>query len=255
MNKRKVIITAVMIAIIGIFLGANYLMDAWVKQQREGSLAVESGNQAFAASSQVQNLIRLTMDSPEESGVCGENLEWYYKDEVLVITGMGKMDEYIYNAGSAPWYGSLRNQIGCIIIDEGVTSVGGAAFKGCSGMTEVFLPDSVIGIGDAVFEGCDSLREITLPDSIIKIGNGVFRSCDNLKEITLQDGITEIGDEAFEFCSDLREITIPDSVTCIGARSFANCSSLTEIIIPDGVTSIGRGAFCDSGLKKNYHSG
>ena len=101
MKKNKVITLITIIAVIAIaavFLGVNYLMDAYARYQREEQLAAASGNQAAGGQqfpAYVQNLIRNTMEAPEEHGICGENLEWYYKDEVLVITGTGKMDEYI----------------------------------------------------------------------------------------------------------------------------------------------------------------
>ena len=103
MKKNKVITLISILAVIAIaavFFGVHYLMDAYARYQREEQLAVatQSGNQAAGGQQfpiQVQNLIRITMDSPEKSGVCGENLEWYFKNEVLVITGTGDMDDYV----------------------------------------------------------------------------------------------------------------------------------------------------------------
>ncbi|MDE6685804.1 MAG: hypothetical protein K2K17_00610 [Lachnospiraceae bacterium] len=105
MKNNKVITLITIIAVIAIavaFFGVNYLIDTYVNQQR----ATQSGNHAAAGKpvSPAQNLIRATMDSPKKSGVCGEHLEWYYKDGVLVITGTGEMDEYIYSESYAPWY-------------------------------------------------------------------------------------------------------------------------------------------------------
>ena len=52
-------------------------------------------------------LIDLFMDllaNAENSGTCGPNLKWLLTDNgVLVITGKGKMNDYIYFDG-APWY-------------------------------------------------------------------------------------------------------------------------------------------------------
>ena len=219
MKKNKVITLITVIAVIAIaaiFFGVNHLMNFYVDQQR----ATQSGNQAASGQqpvSQAHSLIMATMDSPEENGVCGEHLEWYYKDEVLVITGTGKMDEYIYSAGSAPWDG-LRNQIGCAILDEGVTSIGGAAFKDCRSMTEIVLPSSLTYIDDRVFFGCSNLLQIELPDSVTSIGDYAFSGCSSLRDIMLPDGVMSIGESAFEGCSNLREITLPYSMTRINKR-------------------------------------
>ena len=48
-------------------------------------------------------------------------------------------------------------------IPESVTTIGGRAFSGCTGLTAITIPESVTSIGGSAFSGCDSL-------SIIKVG-------------------------------------------------------------------------------------
>ena len=169
-------------------------------------------------------------------------------------------------------------------VKYGITSIGDYAFMGCTGMTEMTLPNSVTSIGDNAFEGCSGLTELTLPNSITSIGNSAFGGCSGLTELTLPNSVTSIGNNAFGGCSGLEKITvesgnsrydsrdncnsiidtetntlivgcknsvIPNSVTSIGYGAFYGCSGLTELILPDSVTSIGNGAFggC-SGLVK-----
>ena len=45
---------------------------------------------------------------------------------------------------------------------SGVTSMGNDAFSGCSGLTNITIPDSVTSIGDYAFHGCSSLTSITI---------------------------------------------------------------------------------------------
>ncbi|MBO4827531.1 MAG: leucine-rich repeat protein [Prevotella sp.] len=45
-------------------------------------------------------------------------------------------------------------------ISEGITSIGGAAFWGCGGLTSVTIPNSVTSIGNCAFLGCPNLTSI-----------------------------------------------------------------------------------------------
>ena len=102
---------------------------------------------------------------------------------------------------------------------------------------------TVTSIGYYAFRDCSNLTSITIPNSITSIGVAAFRDCSNLKSITIPDTITSIRAQTFEGCASLTSITIPDSITSFGDSTFANCKSLTSITIPNGVTSIMSGVF------------
>ena len=144
-----------------------------------------------------------------------------------------------------------------------VTSIGGYAFWGCSGLTSVTIPDCVTSIGEQAFLGCSGLTSITIPNTVTSIGGQAFLGCGGLTSVTIPNGVASIGAQAF-FCSGLTSVTILDGVTSIGEAAFDGCPGLTsvtfhckeigkwfyglksinEIIIGDEVTSIGAEAFC-----------
>ena len=143
-----------------------------------------------------------------------------------------------------------------------VTTIEAFAFYGCSGLTEITIPNSVTSIGAFAFYGCscfsveDGLMyadtylvgptDMKLSSCVIKEGTriiGGFWGCTNLTSVTIPNTVIIIQDGAFGDCSSLTEITIPNSVTNIGLNAFYNCSGLTEITIPNSVTSIGNLAF------------
>ena len=125
---------------------------------------------------------------------------------------------------------------------EDFDCIGDSAFKDCSGLTSITIPDSVTSIGSSAFYGCTGLTSITIPDSVTIIGDSAFRNCSGLTSITIPDGVTSIGAFAFRYCSGLTSVIIPAGVTSINVELFSYCTGLTSIIIPDSVTSIGNAA-------------
>ena len=155
-----------------------------------------------------------------------------------------------------------------------VTSIGEWAFEGCSGLTEITLPESLTSIGDFAFYECSGLTEITLPEGVTSIGDDAFYGCSGLTEITIPEGVTSIGARAFFGTPWLKNkqsdnpmvivngilidgteckgsVVVPEGVTSIGGYAFSECSGLTEITLPEGVTSIGDDAFggCSSSFR------
>ena len=124
------------------------------------------------------------------------------------------------------------------LIPASVTSIGGGAFIGCSGLTSIEIPASVTSIGYEAFKGCSGLTSI-----VVAMGNPNYDSRENCNAIIETSSNTLI--------QGCKTTIIPNSVTSIGAYAFAFCSGLTSVFIPASLTSIGSGAFQDcSGLTK-----
>ena len=127
--------------------------------------------------------------------------------------------------------------------DYSVTSIGKSAFKSCSGLTSVTIPNSVTSIGGSAFSYCSGLTSVTIPNSVTSIGEDAFRGCSYLTSVTIGNSVTSIGERTFAGCSGLTSVTIGNSVTSIGERAFSGCSGLTSVTIGNSVTSIGGDAF------------
>ena len=134
-----------------------------------------------------------------------------------------------------------------------VTSIEGGAFRDCSGLTSVTIPNSVKSIGKYAFSYCIGLTSVTIPNSVTSIESRAFYDCSSLTSVTIPNSVTSIEDYAFCGCEGLTSVTIPESVTSIGQGAFYDCSGLTSVTIPNSVTSIGDFAFDDcSGLRDIY---
>ena len=151
-----------------------------------------------------------------------------------------------------------------------VTAIGDDAFRGCSALKKVTIPQSVTSIGDSAFAGCHNLDSVTINDAATSIGNRAFTECPLTTTLSLGKKITTIGDDAFYDCRGLTSVTIPPSVTSIGKKAFLQCIhlktlsfgeniktnietigddafyyciELESVTIPQSVTSIGNDAF------------
>ena len=124
-----------------------------------------------------------------------------------------------------------------------VTSIANRAFKNCSNMTSITIPNTITTIGKEVFYGCASLKNITIPNFVTSIEERTFYGCTALQSIDIPNSVTNIKGYAFSGCTALQSIGIPNSVTSIEDAVFQDCTSLHSIDIPNSVTSIGIFAF------------
>jgi hypothetical protein len=146
-----------------------------------------------------------------------------------------------------------QNAIQRVEVGKDVTNMVDYAFKNCSSLSGISIPDSVTSIGGFVFSGCYSLSSISIPNDITSIGKSTFSSCSSLSSISIPDGVTSIGGYAFQSCYSLSSISIPDGVTSIGSYAFYGCYGLSNISIPDGVTRIEGYVFYNCFGISEYH--
>ena len=135
------------------------------------------------------------------------------------------------------------SDLSSVTIPDSVTSIGDGAFRDCTGLTSIAIPDSVTSIGDYAFFGCTGLTSVIIPDSVTSIGGWAFEGCTGLISVTIPDSVTSIGGLAFWGCSGLTSVTIGNGVTSMGEWAFAYCDGLTSVTVGSGVMSIGSGAF------------
>lgn len=191
-------------------------------------------------------LLHTVVNDVVASGICGVNLTWELDSEgTLTISGEHDMERYTAeNYENRPWQ-EYHQQIKKIVIEDGVTTIGGYAFYDCRYLTSVIIPKSVTDIGLAAFRDCSSLTNVFLPESLSRTAGGIFSGCTSLISVNIPQGVTCIWDSMFKDCYSLTNISIPKSVTSINNSAFSGCSSLKEIVFEGDAPEIGSSAFKD----------
>ena len=151
-----------------------------------------------------------------------------------------------------------------VTIPNSVNSIGSYAFAYSKDLTSIIIPDSVSTIAEYTFRDCDGLISVTIPNSVKSINTGAFDDCSSLTSINLPTNLTTIGNVAFRSCSSLTSVTIPNSVTKINVGTFSYCRNLKTIILPSNLKNIINSAFqgcssltdvyCYSEVVPNTHS-
>lgn len=199
----------------------------------------------------------------DQSGTCGNALTWTLTeaDSTLTISGTGAMD-YMSPTGS-PWH-QYKSNVAHIVVNEGVTTIGGFAFHTCLNLETVALPSTITTIENGAFYNCQmpsmtlpnglqtiddhafeksGLTTLVVPNSVTKIGASAFESCVRLTSITLSNGINRLEEKVFAYCWGLLSLDIPAGVTTIESQALYNCSKLRSVTIPNGVVDIAGRAF------------
>lgn len=170
------------------------------------------------------------------------------------------------------------SELSSVITHEGVTEIGGFAFRDCPKLKEIYVPENAT-VGVLAFD--DSTRiQCTRPpvnrasivdrkptvrslpadfprgkrlyegDDLVIENRVVKEYWGSETDIILPEGIRAIGEEIFQF-SSLRSIVIPEGVTEIRKDAFYSCKELTHVFLPDSLRKIGEWAFHNCGsLKK-----
>ncbi|MBQ9063269.1 MAG: leucine-rich repeat domain-containing protein [Eubacterium sp.] len=137
-----------------------------------------------------------------------------------------------------PWdYDVLEqyfNQITCVEICSGVTTIGYNLLSGMESLSVVRLPDGLKEIRGYAFSNCSKISNIEIPNTVTTIGSYAFSDCEKLTDVSLSEGLISIENNAFYNCASIAELIIPKTVTNLGGEFIAG-TKIQTIEIPASV--------------------
>lgn len=166
-----------------------------------------------------------------------------------------EMPNYTVNS-VVPW-AAQKDKIKKVQINSYLKNIGDYAFYECKALESVVIQDSKLTeIGIAAFKNCTNLKSINIPQTVRLIGTMGFANCNSLQStkknpLNISEGNTEIMDFAFAGCKSMQYIKIPQSVERIGNFAFFECDFLAEVEIGKGnLQEIGDYAFTDCEMER-----
>lgn len=144
--------------------------------------------------------------------------------------------------------------------DGSVSIIGGNAFYGCSGLSDITIPDKVTTIYYSAFYNCTGLTNVNIPNSVLYIDAMAFVGCSSLVSVTIPLEIKGIGNSAFYGCSSLATVNWnAKNCAVVGEKAypiFNGCDALTTIYIGKEVVAIPENVFvgCDNIAIVNWYA-
>ena len=111
------------------------------------------------------------------------------------------------------------------------------SFYRCVSLTCIVIPQGIASIGIASFQFCFSLAEIVIPQSVTHINIYAFYSCYSLTNIIIPKGIKTIGNMSFYSCYSLVKYDFSQctAIPTNEGGTFRNINAICKIIVPDSL--------------------
>ena len=144
-------------------------------------------------------------------------------------------------------------------------SIGKFCFSGCtalktiisSGINQVgavIIPEGVTSLGQEIFYNCDSIKYLSLPSTITYLGPSIIRDSSGLEFVDFNENKNAINLDNwghFHSCTSLKAVSLPDGIEIINNRFMTSCSSMKAVYLPANLKQMntngnGQGPFCYS---------
>lgn len=191
--------------------------------------------------------IDISSSAFDNSGISKTEANW--ENDVLYIGHfLVKASRYLY---------------GTYVVKEGTRQICKSAFRYCTELVSVILPEGVVYVDNYAFSKCEQLSKVYLPGTLKVIGEDAFagsglarvRSTESLKSssdfilldegyVRIPDGVVTIGNGAFSNCLGIRSIVFSKGMNKLSDRVCFGCKNLHTVHLSSTIESIGDFVFC-----------
>ncbi|MEE0957752.1 MAG: leucine-rich repeat protein [Ruminococcus sp.] len=105
--------------------------------------------------------------------------------------------------------------------------IGMYAFRNCSSLESVLVPDSITNVDVSAFRDCSSLTDVTFYGNQRSVPVEAFYNCSALSNVRLSARLQSIQSAAFAYCVGLEYLELSDTLTYIAPNAFEGDTNLT----------------------------
>lgn len=120
-------------------------------------------------------------------------------------------------------------------------------FDKCTGLlivnSEERSKDATLNLGWGAFRGCSNLMRMSLPEGTYSIYCYAFSGCSSLQNFYLPSSVRYIGQYAFNGMSLPDDFDFPSNLRCLDSQALQGVSNLTTLTFPARLDYIGSGVF------------
>ena len=129
--------------------------------------------------------------------------------------------------------GSLPSTLVDVVITGG-SEIGVGAFRDCSEIVTITLPDTITNIASRAFYNCSGIRNATISRAVCEstLAEVFPASYQSITNVVIFDGVANIAARAFDGCRSLTSIEIPYTIRQIGDYAFSGCERLHKVVLP-----------------------
>ena len=133
------------------------------------------------------------------------------------------------------WKGKLMLVAGCgtTRVIDGIRYIAPQAFRGCTALAEISLPEKMDEIGEEAFRGCTALVAFGVPQGVRFVEERTFQGCTALQVISLSKSVERLRKEAFKDCPALERIVCLKKYPPIVENAFE--AHTATVVVPKGM--------------------
>jgi len=123
-------------------------------------------------------------------------------------------------------------------IHPSVTVIPAGAFRNCTKLQTIDIPEGVVEIKDRAFSCCFILEDVIIPSTVKRIGDMAFSNA-RITTITLPEDLEAMGRGVFVGASPPSCFRVPPLITVLPSGVFYGCRYMFSLELPEGIGELG----------------